>query len=285
MTTLKERWHALSKYFSWFNRAYLVDWLIVLILHFTSQAIKHAMPVFERDFDILDPLISHPMAKPETLSSEAATFFSLGTGVLLSIVGGTLSGSLMEVHHGILSLYIGDTLMTVVVEFLKNRIGRLRPDFLDRCKFDIVLQECTGSAGDVRDGRKSFPSGHSSVAFVGAGFAFLYLVGKTGCFARGTVRGGFLSSRAARAVLCLAPLLLSSWVAVTRLEDYRHHKEDVVVGALIGFAFSAMAYSMYWHNPFGAQHGIPKLVYSNEVEQTGYVLTQTEEPTPAAESV
>jgi len=177
-------------------------------------------------------------------------------------------------------VYLGDTLMKFVVEFLKNRIGRLRPDFLDRCKFDLVLQECTGHGSDIRDGRKSFPSGHSSVAFVGASFVFLYLVGKTGCFAPGTVRGGFISSKAARAVLCLAPLVLSSWVAITRLEDNRHHNEDVVVGSLIGFFSAAIAYYMYWHHPFGSKHGTPKLVYSNDVEETGYVLTQSEDPQP-----
>lgn len=65
----------------------------------------------------------------------------------------------------------------------------------------------------------------------------------------------------------------------------RHHKEDVIVGSLIG-AFSALTtYLMYWHNPFSrrtftrGQDG-PRMVYL-DVDHTrredGFELTSTEE--------
>ncbi|KZO92887.1 hypothetical protein CALVIDRAFT_601162 [Calocera viscosa TUFC12733] len=64
------------------------------------------------------------------------------------------------------------------------------------------------------------------------------------------------------------------------MEDYPHHKEDRAVGSPIGFVFAALAYLMYWHSSFSAKHGTPKMVYSNDVENTANVLTQSEDPQP-----
>jgi len=274
---IREKFRSLSAALYWFDRAYLVDWIIVLVLYFADKAIDQALPVYERSFSLTDPSISYPVARPERVSSSMATFLANGVTSVVIVVGGGLSLSLMEIHHGCLSVFVASTLMKAIVEFLKNRIGRLRPDFLDRCQWDLVSQACTGVPSEIKDGRRSFPSGHSATAFSGLGLLFLYLAGKSGCFCRGPVKGGFLSSRVLRAVLSLSPLVLASWIAVTRLEDHRHHNEDVIAGSLIGMTFAVVAYTMYFYNPFGAHHGLPKLVYAAEATETGYVLSAAEE--------
>jgi diacylglycerol diphosphate phosphatase/phosphatidate phosphatase len=70
-----------------------------------------------------------------------------------------------------------------MTELIKGLGGRPRPDFLDRCQptqaaegapLDTLYLEfgsakyltCTGSSEDVYDGRMSFPSGHSSTAYI-----------------------------------------------------------------------------------------------------------------------
>ena len=54
----------------------------------------------------------------------------------------------------------------------------------------------------------------------------------------------------------------------------RHHKEDVIVGSLIGIFSAAVCYLVFWPNPFTKSafqyntHGQPRLLYT-EGEQ-GY---------------
>ena len=74
----------------------------------------------------------------------------------------------------------------------------------------------------IIDGRKSFPSGHSSTVFVGMTFTALFLAGKTAalCFRVSPFPGSLFNSRLARLILVLLPLAFSTWVAVTRVEDY-----------------------------------------------------------------
>jgi membrane-associated phospholipid phosphatase len=75
---------------------------------------------------------------------------------------------------------------------------------------------------EILDGRKSFPSGHTSSAFVGMTFITLFLAGKTAalCFSVTPSGGSFLRSRFVRLCLVLSPLFFATWVAITRIEDY-----------------------------------------------------------------
>jgi hypothetical protein len=43
-------------------------------------------------------------------------------------------------------------------------------------------------------------------------------------------------------VLCLAPLLLATWIGMTRIVDYYHNYDDVSVGAIIGFSITLLTF-------------------------------------------
>ncbi|ETW78640.1 lipid phosphate phosphatase [Heterobasidion irregulare TC 32-1] len=211
----------------------------------------------------------------------------IALAIPFGIVGafGGFRGSLREIHHGLLAAYSGRALSDLITESLKNRVGRLRPDFLARCKWDAATRACTGKLGDIIDGRRSFPSGHSSTAFVGMTFLSLFLAGKTAawCFHAPAPPRSFLGSRLLRFVLSLLPMAFASWVAVSRVEDYRHHKEDVIVGSIIGIVSASVCYLIFWPNPFSIDSfsiesaGRPRAVYREHdfgrSRNTGYELT------------
>ena len=103
----------------------------------------------------------------------------------------------------------------------------------------------------IKEGHKSFPSGHSSCtwvtscdsekhtgssfcsctsslpgSFAGLGFLSWYLAGKIKAFDR---RG-----HVAKLCIVLLPLLLATMVAISRVDDYWHHWQDVFAGGILG---------------------------------------------------
>ncbi len=74
----------------------------------------------------------------------------------------------------------------------------------------------------IANGRKSFPSGHSSTAFSGMFFLSLLIAGQTAswCFNIPKAPRCFKSSRMGAFVLTILPLFWAIHVAVSRLQDY-----------------------------------------------------------------
>ncbi|KAI0792018.1 lipid phosphate phosphatase 1 [Abortiporus biennis] len=239
-----------SDSFQWFDRAYVVDWIVVSLAWLCAWAIKGLTP-FERVFTLNDPLIGHDH-KPNQISGDSTWFIALLVPLLFIVVVGTLRTSALEIHHGALALWAARGSNALITEALKNRVGRLRPDFLSRCKWTQSLETCSGKLDKVMDGRRSFPSGHSSTAFCGMMFLALWLAGTTGTwsFHRPSTARSLFSSKQLRMLITVAPLGFATWVAISRLEDNRHHKEDVIVGSVIGIVTATVAYLIYWPNPF-----------------------------------
>lgn len=93
-----------------------------------------------------------------------------------------------------LAFFTGLFITTFLTDIVKNAVGRPRPDLLDRC------QAKAGTPGDILvdytvctqknrhrldDGFRSFPSGHSSMAFMGLGFLSWWLAGQLGSARKG----------------------------------------------------------------------------------------------------
>ncbi|KAM6497116.1 lipid phosphate phosphatase 1 [Amanita muscaria] len=253
----------------WFDKLYFVDWAVVVFIWILSWFVSIS-PVFVREFSAEDPLINH-LHKKNTVSSGMNHWSALLIPVAIFTIGGVLRSSLPVIHHGIISVCASRGLAQLVTEFLKHTVGRLRPDFLSRCKWDKVLKACTGPIAGIVQGRESFPSGHSSTAFSGMAVLSLWLAGQTAawCF-KAPSSSSPIRSRLASLFLTLLPLFWAAFVAVSRVEDNRHHPEDVVVGSTIGIISSMICYHLFWPSPFSAGNfkegisGQPRLLYTPE---------------------
>jgi diacylglycerol diphosphate phosphatase/phosphatidate phosphatase len=73
-----------------------------------------------------------------------------------------------------------------------------------------------------------------------------------------------------------------SWsrLILTSTRNQRHHKEDVIVGSLIGSVCALLTYLMYWPNPFatstfaGGLAGRARVVYTDD--RHGQTLRRTD---------
>ncbi|GAQ90486.1 lipid phosphate phosphatase [Klebsormidium nitens] len=150
-----------------------------------------------------------------------------------------------DMHHGLLGLFTAVVFTNVIVSALKSSVGRPRPDFAARCfpdgKEDFsqtgeVL--CTGARALVEQGHESFPSGHAAYSAVGLGYLALYLAGKLKLFDE--------EGHVSKSILVLFPMLLAILVGVSRVDDNKHHWQDVLVGLGIGFSLAWWSYHHYY---------------------------------------
>ncbi|KAF2577155.1 hypothetical protein F2Q68_00002567, partial [Brassica cretica] len=101
---------------------------------------------------------------------------------------------------------------------------------------------CHGDKSVIREGHKSFPSGHTSWSFAGLGFLSLYLSGKIQAFdGKGHV---------AKLCIVILPLLVAALVGISRVDDYWHHWQDVFAGGLLGLVVSTFCYLQFFPPPY-----------------------------------
>ncbi|KAF6144207.1 hypothetical protein GIB67_004880 [Kingdonia uniflora] len=143
------------------------------------------------------------------------------------------------------------------MDAIKDAAGFPRPDFFWRCfpdRKDVYDQLgnviCHGTEKDIKEGHKTFPSGHASWSFVGLGFLSLYLSGKIRVFdGRGLV---------ARLCLIGLPLVVATLVSISLVDDYYHRGLDVFIGGLIGLIADVCCYLHFFPPPYKKNGWVPR---------------------------
>lgn len=129
-----------------------------------------------------------------------------------------------------------------IVENTKNAVGRLRPDFLDRCR--PIMKICTGDNKIIKDGRKSFPSGHSATC----GCGFIYLILFINSEYVNSINNCILNNVYVKTLLNMYFFMIPLYVGASRYIDNRHFISDIIAGNILGGFISFLFF-----NKFGKQ--------------------------------
>jgi diacylglycerol diphosphate phosphatase/phosphatidate phosphatase len=270
----------------WLRYTWL-DILTMVIMGAIGLGIYEAHPAPTRSFavtfsdgEIVYPEFAYPLRK-EIVPIWAAALMASLIPIFVILCMQIRIRSFWDANNAILGLLYGLITAAVFQVFVKWLIGGLRPHFLTVCQPDISLatnnpgdvgsgynaagfnqiyytrEICTGNIDDIDDSLESMPSGHTTAAFAGFVFLYLYLNGKLKVFSN-------YHPAMWKLVVIYAPILGACLIAGALTIDEFHNWYDVLAGALIGttMAFSAyrMTYASIWdwrYNHIPLNRGTP----------------------------
>lgn len=265
------------------DRLMLTELIVCIAFAFICAFVPHVFDVRENDIPyqilssgdvVLDLSLNNDYIEEQTVPTIVNYVISVG-GVLFVLIGVSLysvSGNLQETHASVCAFCTAFGLTQLMTSCLKLYVGRFRPNFYQKCNFDSASLECESESDSIQ-ARKSFPSGHSSLAFVSMTLLTLFFLGKSWGY-RSDQRGyGYQSIRRLLSMISLLPMGFAIFVAASRIVDEWHHPSDVIAGSLIGAASANFAYNI-WFNPWGSiMSGIPRMVeYDKSLSRSGSML-------------
>ncbi|AES93626.1 lipid phosphate phosphatase-like protein [Medicago truncatula] len=246
-------------------KTHLYDWIILLLLVLIDIGLNMIYPFFrfvgeDMMFDLKYPL------KSNTVPVWSVPILAVVLPMVIFLVVYIRRRDIYDLHHAVLGLLFSILVTTVITDAIKDAVGRPRPNFLWRCFPDgkDVYGEwgnviCNGDKLVIKEGYKSFPSGHTSWSFAGLGFLSLYLSGKLKAFDR--------KGHVAKLCIIFLPLFAASLVGISRVDDYWHHWTDVFAGSLIGIVVATFCYLQFFPPPYHPE-GWGPYAYFRMLEET-----------------
>ncbi|KAK3380822.1 phosphatidic acid phosphatase type 2/haloperoxidase [Podospora didyma] len=267
-----------GKRLGWF----IVDWIklswkdviAMIVLAALSLGINQAPLATVRTFsitfttsgDIVFPQFAYPyrgwIISP-TLSGLLSTLVPIGIIAIAQI----RIRSFWDLNNAILGTLYSVIIGTLFQVILKQLIGGFRPYFLDICQPDIsrvmggnnnatglnavgfhnimyTVDVCTNPDKQaLKNAMTSFPSGHSTAAFAGYVFLFLWMNAKLKVWANYQPSFYWLA-------LLFAPLLVAVLMACALTVDQAHNWYDILAGSTIGTVAAFAAYRVCYASIF-----------------------------------
>ncbi|KAH6658684.1 phosphatidic acid phosphatase type 2/haloperoxidase [Truncatella angustata] len=239
---------------------------IGLGVYMAHPAPTRSFPVTFSDGEIVYPEFGYPLRK-EIIPIWAAALLAALVPIAVFLFMQIRIRSFWDVNNATIGLLYSLISAAVFQVFLKWLIGGLRPHFLAVCKPDLSLASnnpgdvgagynaagfqsvyytreiCTGDIDEIDDSLESFPSGHTTAAFAGFVYLYLYLNAKLKVFAN-------YHPAMWKLIAIYAPILGAVLIGGALTIDEFHNWYDIVAGAIIGtmMAFSAyrMTYAAIW---------------------------------------
>lgn len=243
--------------------SYVLDYVLIIVLAGIFSALDRR-DGYRQPFALTNIYIQYPYAVKERVTAGQAAVLAIIVPVVLMVIYALLIDGRVpgirrqmswaargwELNCAILALALSIGSASVITNIFKNTVGRPRPDLLARCLprngaadptyFGLVTSDiCTQTDNDIlKDGFRSFPSGHASGSFSGLALLALWLAAKLRVFdTRGEVW---------KLVIVVIPLMTASLIAITRIMDNRHHPFDVLFGSALGLLTAYVSFRQYF---------------------------------------
>ncbi|KXN72482.1 acid phosphatase/Vanadium-dependent haloperoxidase [Conidiobolus coronatus NRRL 28638] len=213
----------------------LVDWLTCISLFALIKIFDVLVPPFKREFSLADTTIQYTLTEKEMVPNWLLWVLGLVLPAVIILVSYLKVKNLEKVHLGLIG------------ELIKQS---------EKLYSLFTSAICTQQDSKIlRGGMQSFPSGHTSTSFSGLGFLSYYL--------NHILQLSHKRTSLIQYYAVLVPLLIATFVAVSRLRDYRHHWQDVLVGAIIGMLSAYFSYKKYFKKRVNYDKNL-QLIQSNE---------------------
>jgi diacylglycerol diphosphate phosphatase / phosphatidate phosphatase len=212
--------------------------------------------IFDTSGDIVYPDFAFP-SRGWIISPTMSAILSAVIPICIILIAQIRIRSFWDANNAILGLLYSLILSTLFQVVIKQLIGGFRPYFLEVCAPDLSraashnttglngvgyhqimysVDVCTNTNEDeLKNAMTSFPSGHSTAAFAGYIFLFLWMNAKL------KVWGNYQTSFWALGLL-FAPLLGATLIACSLTIDQAHNWYDILVGAIIGTCCAFASY-------------------------------------------
>ncbi|KAG6389913.1 hypothetical protein SASPL_151388 [Salvia splendens] len=209
------------------------DWLILLLLVVIEITLNVINPFYRFVGEGMMEDLMYPM-KENTVPLWAVPLYAVFLPMTVFFLYYLRRNDVYDLHHSVLGLLFSVLITGVLTDAIKDAVGRPRPDFFYRCFPDgrditpelIVLITPRRFAG----------------SFAGLGFLALYLSAKIKCFDR--------SGHVAKLCIVFLPILAACLVAVSRVDDYWHHWQDVFAGGILGLVVATFCYLQFFPPPY-----------------------------------
>ncbi|KAF8010173.1 hypothetical protein BT93_J0964 [Corymbia citriodora subsp. variegata] len=232
-------------------RTHIYDWLILMLLVVIESLLHFIHPFYCFVGKGMMTNLKYP-PKSDTVPIWAIPMYALLLPMVIFVVMYLRRRDVYDLHHAVLGLFYSAIFTAVITDAIKLAVGQPRPDFFWRCfpdGKDVYDQWgnviCHGKRSVIDEGHKSFPSKHASWSFAGLGFLSLYSAGKIKTFDH--------KGHVAKLCVIFLPLLVASLVGVSRLDDHKHHQQDVIAGGLLGITVTVFCYLQFFPPPYHAQ--------------------------------
>jgi len=242
-------------------KAYAADYVALFALASITIWCETAAPFAKVIYSASDQeywRYSYPLHQKNTVPAWMVPLIATAVPLLVILAIATLHRlPRLESHNVVLGLFSSVLITACITNLVKLGVGRPRPNFAARCwpngqpmKFGGEgVPVCAADAIDPGEGRKSFPSGHTSWSTSGMAYLSFWLAGHLRCFDG--------SGHPLRLVVAGLPIAISAWIGITRLQDYWHHVEDVAAGFLLGLGFAYLSYRMHYPPLMSSRLGEP----------------------------